>query len=75
MKSFQVMIFRLFSDSFPSQKSEVDIFTCTPEAKLSLKFWRHYFDTDLFLLSSLVTGPSFMSISWLILELYVNFPL
>ena len=30
----------------------------------------NFFDVVLFLLSSLVTGPSFMSISWLVLELW-----
>ena len=30
----------------------------------------NFFDVVLFVLSSLVTGPSFMSISWLVLELW-----
>ena len=39
----------------------------------NLPTWRHrqiFFDVAAFLLSNIVTGPSFMSISWLVLELW-----
>ena len=35
-----------------------------------MKSSSNYFDVDVFLLSSLVTDPSFMPVSWLVLELW-----